>query len=74
MEPVESPDDIKRLVLSILEDILENKKVIPQAGTVVQLLNVWLRCHEVQKAEEFEERLTTLEQGFQDINKGVGGT
>lgn len=61
MESIETPKDIKKLVLTIIEDILERKKVIQQAGTVVQLLNLWLRAHEMEKVSEFEERLAALE-------------
>ena len=39
-------------------------------GTVVQLLNVWLRSYEIEKVSDLEERVKALEKQKTNVIKG----
>jgi len=60
---VDKPREVRELIIQIIEDILENKKTIPQAGTISHMLNVWLHAWELEKANDLEARIEVLESG-----------
>ncbi len=60
---LDKPNDIRELIRRWIEEACELKR-LPfdrDGGTIVQLLNVWLRSYETEKLEEIEERLEVLE-------------
>jgi hypothetical protein len=57
------PKDIRELIRQWLQEACELKRLPfeKDGGTIVQLLNVWLRSYETDKMEEIEKRLEKLE-------------
>lgn len=57
------PKDIRELIRSWIAEACEKKRLPfeKDGGTIVQLLNVWLRSYETDKIEEIEKRLEKLE-------------
>ena len=62
MIDVNKPSEVRDLIIQIIEDILENKKTIPQAGSISHMLGVWLKAWELEKASDLEARIEALEQ------------
>lgn len=58
---VDNPSEVRDLIIRIIEDILEHKKEIPQAGTISHMLGVWLKAWELEKVSDIEARLEKLE-------------
>lgn len=58
---INKPSEVRDLIIQIIEDILKNKKTIPQAGTISHMLGVWLKAWELEKASELEARIAALE-------------
>lgn len=54
--------EVRDLIIQIIEDILENQKTIPQAGTISHMLGVWLKAWELEKASDLEARIRALER------------
>jgi hypothetical protein len=57
------PKDIRELIRQWLQEACELKRLPfeKDGGTIVQLLNVWLRSYETDKLEDIEKRLEKLE-------------
>ena len=57
------PGDVRNLIKSWLKDVAETGKLPfeKDGGTIVQMLNVWLKAYEVEKIADVEKRLTELE-------------
>lgn len=58
---ISTPSDIRRLIVQILHEILENKSEIPQAGAVSNLIGQFLRAYELEKTMDLEKRIAILE-------------
>lgn len=58
---ISSPADIRRLIIQILHEILEEKSEIPQAGAVSNLIGQFLRAWEMEKTTDLEKRIVILE-------------
>lgn len=58
---ISSPSDIRRLIIQILHEILEEKSEIPQAGAVSNLIGQFLRAWEMEKTNDLEKRIAILE-------------
>ena len=58
---ISSPADIRRLIIQILHEILEEKSEIPQAGAVSNLIGQFLRAWEMEKTNDLEKRIAILE-------------
>lgn len=58
---VNKPSEVRDLIIQIIEDILEHKKTIPQAGSISHMLGVWLKAWELEKTNELEKRVAALE-------------
>ena len=58
---ISSPADIRRLIIQILHEILEEKSEIPQAGAVSNLIGQFLRAWEMEKTTDLEKRIAILE-------------
>lgn len=63
MLDLNEPKDIRELIRSWLQEACELKRLPfeKDGGTIVQLLNVWLRSYETDKMEDIEKRLEKLE-------------
>ncbi len=55
-------DDVKELIRQVLEEIQNDGKAVEMSGRVCNLLQVWLKGHEMSKIEDLEKRLATLEK------------
>ena len=62
MIKVNEPREVRDLIIQIIEDILEHKKTIPQAGTISHMLGVWLKAWEMENRNDLEARIEALEQ------------
>ena len=58
---ISSPADIRRLIIQLLHEILENKTEILQAGAVSNLIGQFLRAYELEKTMDHEKRVAILE-------------
>lgn len=58
------PGDVRNLIKSWLRDVAETGKLPfeKDGGTIVQMLNVWLKSYEMEKIEAIEARLVELEK------------
>ena len=58
------PKDVRELIRKWIQEACELKRLPfdKDGGTIVQLLNVWLRSYETEKLEEIETRLDALEK------------
>ena len=54
--------DVKELIRSVLEEICNEGKQVENAGRICNLLQVWLKGHEMGKIESIEKRLKVLEE------------
>lgn len=62
MIELEDPKDVRALIKAWIAEICDTGKLpFEGGGTVVQLLNVWLRSYEIEKVSDLEERLKALE-------------
>ena len=66
---INKPSEVRDLIIQIIEDILENQKTIPQAGTISHMLGVWLKAWELEKASDLEERVKALEKYRLEMNR-----
>lgn len=57
------PSDVRNLIKSWLRDVADTGKLPfeKDGGTIVQMLNVWLKSYEMEKIEGIEKRLEALE-------------
>ena len=72
MLDLKDPKDIRELIRQWLLEACELKRLPfeKDGGTIVQLLNVWLRSYEADKLEDIEKRLAALEDGKQRLLEG----
>ena len=57
------PGDVRNLIKSWLRDVAATGTLpFENGGTVVQLLNTWLKAYVVEKIEDIEKRLSELEK------------
>lgn len=63
MIQLENPYDVRVLIQSWIQETCKKGKLpFEGGGTIVQLLNVWLRSYEIEKMSDLESRIKTLEQ------------
>ena len=71
MIELEEPRDVRQLIRAWLAEICDTGKLpFEGGGTVVQLLNVWLRSYEIEKVSDLEERVKALEKQKTNVIKG----
>ena len=58
---INTPADIRRLIIQLLHEILENKTEILQAGAVSNLIGQFLKAWEMEKTSDLEKRIAILE-------------
>jgi hypothetical protein len=63
MLELKEPKDIRELIRQWIAEACEMKRLPfdKDGGTIVQLLNVWLRSYETDKLEDIEKRVEALE-------------
>lgn len=63
MLQLQNPSDIRELIRTWIAEACELKRLPFErdGGTIVQLLNVWLRSFELEKMSDLEERIKALE-------------
>lgn len=58
-----SPHDVRELIRTWIAEVCRTRKLpFEGAGSVVQLLNTWLRSYEIEKVSDLEERISHLEE------------
>lgn len=55
-------NDVKELIREVLEEVCNEDKQVEMSGRICNLLQVWLKGHEMGKMEDFEKRLAALEE------------
>lgn len=55
------PEDARRLIRRVLAEIFDQKAEVSSAGKVANLLTCWAKFWEIQRMEDFENRLMELE-------------
>lgn len=71
MIKLEEPQDVRQLIKAWLTEICDTGKLpFEGGGTVVQLLNVWLRSYEIEKVSDLEERVKALEKQKTNVING----
>ena len=60
---MKDPVDVQNLIKSWLRVVAETGKLPfeKDGGTIVQMLNVWLKSYEMNKLDDIERRLGALE-------------
>ncbi len=59
---LDNPADIRNLIKKFIIEMDEDGFQIPQPGAVAQMLNIWLRCWEIERETETEKRICALEK------------
>lgn len=59
---LDNPKDVRELIRTWIAETCKMKKLpFEGGGTIVQLLNVWLRSYEIEKVSDLEMRVRALE-------------
>jgi len=58
---LETLEDVKAIITEVLGEIRSQGKAVEMSGRICNLLQVWLKSHEMSKLEDIEKRLTALE-------------
>ena len=58
---LKKPDDARRLIRRVLAKIFEESGEVESAGKIANLLTCWAKLWELEKTEDFEKRLSSLE-------------
>lgn len=62
-DPFESPGNTKRLLLDLVTWVLAGKIHHRLAGTIRNLIGMWVKVDEYEKLPELEKRVEALEKG-----------
>ena len=58
---LETLDDVKAIITEVLTEIRSQGVAVEMSGRICNLLQVWLKSHEMAKLEDIERRLDALE-------------
>jgi hypothetical protein len=58
---LETLDDVKAIITEVLSEIRSQGMAVEMSGRICNLLQVWLKSHEMSKLELMEKRLDALE-------------
>ena len=58
---LETLEDVKAIITEVLGEIRSQGKAVEMSGRICNLLQVWLKSHEMSRLEDIEKRLTALE-------------
>lgn len=56
-----TPQDVQELISKILDDICDQDMAMEMSGRVCNLLQVWLKAHEICRMTYLEKRIAALE-------------
>lgn len=59
---IKSPSDVKKIARRVISDIFQENSQIENAAKVNQLLQTWLKAHEMEELSDLEKRLAELEK------------
>jgi hypothetical protein len=59
---LETLDDVKAIITEVLSEIRSQGMAVEMSGRICNLLQVWLKSHEMSKLEDIERRLDALEE------------
>lgn len=68
---LDTTEDVKELIRTVLEEIVNDGKQVENAGRICNLLQVWLRAAETTKLEEIEKRLERLEKSGIEVSNAT---
>jgi hypothetical protein len=58
---LETLDDVKAIITEVLSEIRGQGMAVEMSGRICNLLQVWLKSHEMSKLEAIERRIDALE-------------
>jgi hypothetical protein len=58
---LETLDDVKAIITEVLSEIRSQGVAVEMSGRICNLLQVWLKSHEMSKLDAIERRLDALE-------------
>jgi hypothetical protein len=58
---LESLEDVKILIVDILQEIKDNNMMYESSGKIVQLLQCWLKAYQIDELEQIKKRISKLE-------------
>jgi hypothetical protein len=61
---LETPKDARDLICDVLTEIRDAETMAEHAGKICNLLQVWLKCYQIERISEIEKRLEALEKRF----------
>ena len=61
---LDSPQDVQDLICDILTDCRDTGDMVQYSGKICNLLQVWLKCYQIQEIKSLAERVTKLEEGY----------
>jgi hypothetical protein len=66
---LETPKDARNLICDVLTEIRDGETMAENAGKICNLLQVWLKCYQIEQISEIEKRLEALEKQFDSEGK-----
>lgn len=61
---LETPEDARDLICDVLSEIKDGETMAEHAGKICNLLQVWLKCYQIEQICDIEKRLDALEKHF----------
>ena len=61
---LETPEDARDLICDVLSEIKDGETMAEHAGKICNLLQVWLKCYQIEQISDIEKRLDALEKQF----------
>lgn len=59
---LETPKDARVLICDVLSEIRDGEMMAEHSGKICNLLQIWLKCYQIEQMSEIERRLTALEE------------
>jgi hypothetical protein len=56
-------EDVKALVCDVLTECRDTGSMVGHASKITQLLQVWLKAHQMSQLQDLEKRVEALEEG-----------
>ena len=61
---IETPEDARDLICDVLSELKDGETMAEHAGKICNLLQVWLKCYQIEQICDIEKRLDALEKRF----------
>jgi hypothetical protein len=58
---LDTPEDARDLICDVLTEIRDGSNMAESAGKICNLLQVWLKCWQIEEIGNLEERISRLE-------------